>query len=56
MLMAIHFTDTELFDQPVSLDFGKTSGVGRMVAGPQPITEEQFLHIYAAGLSRFTKK
>jgi hypothetical protein len=55
-LMAIHFTDTELFDRPVPLDFSKTLGVGKMVAGPQPISEEQFLQIYTAGLSRFSSK
>ena len=55
-MMAIHFTDTELFDQPVALNFAKSVGVGRMVAGPQPITEEQFLRIYAAGLSRVAKQ
>lgn len=55
-LMALHFTDTELFDQPVPLNFGRNMGVGKMVAGPQPISEEQFLQIYAAGLTRFSPK
>jgi predicted nucleic acid-binding protein len=55
-LMAIHFTDTELFDRPVPLDFAKTLGVGKMVAGPQPVSEEQFLQIYTAGLTRFSPK
>ena len=55
-LMAIHFTDTELFDRPVSLDFAKTLGVGKMVAGPQPVSEQQFLQIYTAGLTRFSSK
>ena len=55
-LMALHFTDTELFDRPVPLDFAKSFGVGKMVAGPQPITEQQFLEIYTAGNSRFSSK
>lgn len=55
-LMALHFTDTELFDLPVSLDFARTVGVGKMVAGPQPITEQQFVVIYAAGNSRLSPK
>lgn len=55
-LMALHFTDTELFDKPVPLDFARSLGVGKMVAGPQPITEEQFLEIYTAGLARFSSK
>lgn len=55
-LMAVHFTDTELFDRPVPLDLAKSLGVGKMVAGPQPITEKQFLQIYTAGNSRFSTK
>lgn len=54
-LMALHFTDTELFDHPVPLEQAKSIGVGKMVAGPQPITEHQFLHIYSIGFPRFSK-
>lgn len=55
-LMALHFTDTELFDRPIPLDFAKSFGVGKMVAGPQPITEQQFLQIYTTGNSRLSTK
>lgn len=55
-LMALHFTDTELFDRPVPLDFAKSLGVGKMVAGPQPINEQQFLQIYTAGNTRLSTK
>lgn len=50
-IMALHFADTELFSTPVSLDFLKGIGTGKMLQSPCKIDEEQFIQIYEQGTS-----
>jgi len=55
-IMVLHFTDTEVFDRPVSLGFLREIGTGTMLQGPSLVSEDQFFQIYTQGLSRFHEK
>lgn len=48
-IMALHFSDTELFKRPVPLAFLREIGAGRMLQSPCRITEDQFRQIYEYG-------
>lgn len=48
-IMALHFSDTELFKRPVPLAFLREIGAGRMLQSPCRISEEQFQQIYEYG-------
>lgn len=50
-IMALHFSDTELFSRPVPLARLREIGAGRMLQSPCKVSEEQFQQIYEYGTS-----
>ena len=51
-IMAIHFCDTELFKEPVSLAFAQNLGAAKMLQSPCPISESAFFDIYRKGMNQ----
>lgn len=51
-IMAIHFSDTEIFPEPIDLSQAKIFGVGKIQIGAHPISEAAFLQIYSNGMNR----
>ncbi len=50
VILGIRFSDTELFDQPVSYEVTRTLGIKHNFASPVRIAESQFAEIYRRGI------
>lgn len=48
-MTVLEFSDTELFDEPVPLQFARDLGAGKMIQGPSRLSEDQFATIYRRG-------
>jgi len=51
-LMALRFSDTELFQKPVHRDWFRKVGIKSNLQSPVAITKEQFASIYTAGTAK----